>query len=270
VLAQEVGSRLLERVDFIHRVPDTVLDLGCATGRLSQALSKKFPPAGIIALDWAFDMLLKTGKGGAFPRGLLKLCADMHSLPLAGCSIDLLFSNLALSWSRDLPVLFRELRRVMRPGSMLAFSCFGPDTLNELKQAWRAVDDFPHVHEQPDMHDIGDELMKAGFREPVMDAERLTLEYPDVLSMMRDIKGSGAHNAARGRAAGLTARTEFGRVLDAFEKFQHDGVYPATFEIIYGAAFAPEEGQPVRTRQGDITTFSIDSLKATSGRGKQK
>ena len=145
---------------------------------------------------------------------------------------------------------------------MLVFSCYGPDTLYELKQAWRAVDDLPHVNDFPDMHDIGDELMSVGFREPVMDVERLTVEYSDVMALMRDLKGSGAHNVATQRLRGLTGKAHFRGMLQAYEQFSYDGRYPASYEVTFGAAFAPAEGQPVRTPDGDVATFSVDALRS--------
>ena len=198
VLQREIESRLLERIEFQRHEPAVILDLGCGTGSASRTLAKQYPQAGVIALDWAPAMLAQAGDGLTkhAQGGLNRVCADMHAMPLAARSTDLIFSSLALQWSYDIPAVFREFRRIMKADAMLVFTCFGPDTLHELKQAWRAVDDLPHVNDYPDMHDIGDELLAAGFREPVMDAERLTLEYPDVMSLMRELKGIGAHNVA--------------------------------------------------------------------------
>jgi len=264
VLQREIESRLLERVEFQRREPDVILDLGCGTGSASRALAGHYSQAQVIALDWAPAMLARVGSGSATSTGVNRLCADMHALPLAARSTDLVFSNLALQWSYDLPAIFREFRRIMKPDAMLIFSCFGPDTLFELKQAWRAVDDLPHVNDYPDMHDIGDELLAAGFREPVMDAERLTLEYPDVMSLMRELKGIGAHNVASGRLHGLTGKSHLQGMLKAYEQFRHGDRYPASYEVIYGTAFAPAEGQPVKTPEGDVATFSIDALRSRS------
>lgn len=268
VLQREIESRLLERIEFQRHEPTVILDLGCGTGSASRSLAIQFPQAGVIALDWAPAMLAQAGGAPGSdqqtPGGLRRLCADMHSLPLAARSTDLVFSSLALQWSYDLPAVFREFRRIMKADAMLVFTCFGPDTLHELKQAWRAVDDLPHVNDYPDMHDIGDELLAAGFREPVMDTERLTLEYPDVMSLMRELKGLGAHNVASQRSQGLTGKTRLKKMLQSYEPFRRGNRYPASYEIIYGTAFAPAEGQPVKTAQGDVATFSIDALRSRS------
>jgi malonyl-CoA O-methyltransferase len=264
VLEQEIESRLLERVEYLQQEPSLVVDIGCGTGLGSKLLSAQFETANVIALDWSAAMLGQAGDRAGNGAGVNPwlLCGDMHALPLATRSVDLIFSNLALQWSYDLPTAFNEFRRVMKPGAMLLFSCYGPDTLYELKEAWRTMDELPHVNDFPDMHDIGDELMSVGFREPVMDAERLTLEYPDVMALMREIKGSGAHNVAVERFRGLTGKSRMQGMQQSYEQFCHDKRYPASYEVIYGAAFSPAEGQPVRTPEGDIATFSVDALRS--------
>lgn len=268
VLQREVESRLLERVEFHRYPPGLILDLGCGTGSASHALAAQFQAADVIALDWSPAMLSQvkrgaSGKAGANPW---RLCADMHALPLATRSVDLVFSNLALQWSYNLPDVLLEFRRIMKPGALLVFTCFGPDTLYELKQAWRAVDDLPHVNDHPDMHAIGDEMLAAGFQEPVMDVERLTLQYQQVMALLRELKGIGAHNVASRRAQGLTGRASMQAMLQAYEQFRHNDCYPASYEIIYGTAFAPQPGQPLRTPSGDIVTFSIDEMRSRAAR----
>jgi len=259
VLEREIESRLLERVEYLQDEPALVVDVGCGTGSASKLLAAQYEAANVIALDWSTAMLKQVVKTDGAKPWLLS--SDMHALPLAARSADLIFSNLVLQWSYDLSAVFNEFRRIMKPGAMLLFSCYGPDTLYELKQAWRDVDERQHVNDFPDMHDIGDELMAVGFREPVMDVERLTLEYPDVMALMRELKGSGAHNVAAQRFRGLTGRLSMQGMQQAYEQFRQKGRYPASYEVIYGAAFAPAEGQPVRTPEGDVATFSIDALK---------
>ena len=261
ILEHEIESRLLERVEYLQQEPSLVVDVGCGTGSATRSLSAQFETANVIALDWSVAMLGQVGdSAGKKPS---RLCSDMHALPLASRSVDLIFSNLALQWSYDLSAAFNEFRRVMKPGAMLLFSCYGPDTLHELKAAWRTVDEWPHVNDFPDMHDIGDELMSVGFREPVMDVERLTLEYPDVTALMRELKGSGSHNVAARRFRGLTGKSRMRGMRRSYEQFRNNGRFPASYEVIYGAAFAPAEGQPVRTPEGDIATFSVEALRST-------
>ncbi len=268
VLQREVESRLLERIEFQRHEPCVILDLGCGTGSASRTLAGQYPQANVIALDWAPAMLARVAAEDKVDlhlnNGLQPVCADMHDLPLAARSVDLIFSSLALQWSYDLPAIFREFRRIMKADAMLVFTCFGPDTLFELKQSWRVVDELPHVNDYPDMHDIGDELLAAGFREPVMDTERLTLEYPDVMSLMRELKAIGAHNVASQRQHSLTGKSRLSAMLQAYEQFRRGDRYPASYDLIYGTAFAPAEGQPVKTPDGDVATFSVDALRTRS------
>jgi malonyl-CoA O-methyltransferase len=259
VLQHEVGQRLLERLEYQRSAPAKVLDLGCGTGRAIAGLRQQFPEAQIIALDWSRPMLgrVRDGSGPAAP-----LCADMQALPLAARSVDLVFSNLAAQWSPDPARLFGELRRVLRPGGLLMFTTFGPDTLRELRAAWEAVDEQTHVNRFIDLHDLGDLLLSLGFAEPVMDMELLTLEYPSVLSLMRELKAIGAQNASADRHGGLTGKQRLRQMISAYERFRSGDRYPATFEVVYGAAFGPQEGQPVRTPGGETAEFSVEALRA--------
>ena len=98
-----------------------------------------------------------------------------------------------------------------------------------------------------DMHDIGDMLVHAGFDDPVMDMEVVTLTYDRMDGLMRDLKAIGAHNATAGRARGLTGKAHWQRLSAAYEKFRRDGKLPATFEVVYGHAWKP---QPRTTAEG--------------------
>lgn len=264
VLQREIGSRLLERLDFRRSEPDVILDLGCATGDTSRTLARQFPDARVCALDFSPAMLARLNPGG--DGGLTGLCADMHALPLAADSVDLVFSNLALSWGQDAQAIFTGLRRIMKPGAILVFTCFGPDTLYELKTAWRKTFGQPSVPAFPDMHDVGDELVRAGFREPVMDADRLTLEYPNLPALLTEMEATGITVVGGENCYEAISATRSDQLSEAYARSQDGKRFPAVFEIIYGIAFAPEEGQPVKTAEGDVATFSVDSLRTKSTR----
>src|SRR5699024_11013806 len=129
-----------------------------------------------------------------------------HGLPLPDASVDLIFSNLALHWSEAFDQVFREYQRVLRPDGLALFSSLGPDTLHELRSAWRTVDDRPHVHPFEDMHNLGDALIAARLADPVMDMEHITLTYADAMQLMRDLQSMGTTNVATARARGLTGK----------------------------------------------------------------
>jgi malonyl-CoA O-methyltransferase len=177
------------------------------------------------------------------------VCADVERLPLKSSSVDLIWSNVTLQWAADLPNTLKELRRVLRPGGLLMFSTFGPDTLRELRAAFAAADGRSHVNRFIDMHDIGDMLMHARMADPVMDMEQITMTYGTVRDLMRDLKAIGAHNVTAGRPRGLVGRRSLAAVEQRYEALRRDGVLPATYEVVYGHAWAPAGGAD-RTAEG--------------------
>ena len=120
------------------------------------------------------------------------------------------------------------------------FSTLGPDTLKELRASWLAVDQHQHVHSFIDMHDVGDAMVRARLADPVMDVEQFILTYDDGLTLMRELKQLGAHNAAADRPHQLTGKTHLKKVLDSYEQFRKDGKLPASYEVVYGHAWCPQ------------------------------
>lgn len=263
VLQREVCSRMLERLDYIKLQPARVLDAGSGTGWGTRQLAQRYPAAQVVALDIALGMLHAARDQSGWWRKLFagarqnSLCADIEALPLAANSVQLLWSNLAVQWCNDLPATFVELQRVLQPEGLLMFSTFGPDTLKELRAAFHGADNYNHVNRFADMHDIGDMLLAAGFAEPVMDMEYITLTYDDVKSVMQDLRSIGAHNATAGRAQGMMGKTTWSKVLHNYEALRRDGKLPATFEIIYGHAWKPQPKKVADGRAIIKTNFKL-------------
>ena len=244
VLQREVCTRMLERLDYIKLKPTRLLDAGCGTGWGGRPLAEKYPDAQLISLDIAIGMLQTAQSRSSWWQKLfggrqMAVCADVEALPLPPASLEMVWSNLAVQWCNDLPAIFVELHRVLKTEGLLMFSTFGPDTLKELRQAFNGVDDNNHLNRFADMHDVGDMLMQAGFSEPVMDMEYMTLTYDDVRGVLQDLKAIGAHNTTQGRAPGLMGKSAYGRLLENYEKLRRDGKLPATYEIVYGHAWKP-------------------------------
>ena len=138
------------------------------------------------------------------------MCGDLARMPFAAGAFDLAWSNLALQWVDDLPQALSDLGRVLREGGLVSFSTFGPDTLRELRSAFAGIDRYSHVNRFVDMHDIGDMLVAAGFGDPVMHMEYVTLTYADATAMLRDLKAIGATNATQLRPRALMGRPPMG------------------------------------------------------------
>lgn len=243
VLQREIGQRMLDRLQLVKLQPGTILDVGAGTGVASAALAAHYRKSRVLALDFALPMLQQARKRGAWLRKPRCICGDLEQLPLADQSVDMIYSNAALQWSNDLDHTFREFRRVLSPGGLLMFTTFGPDTLKELRAAWAEVDSKAHVSTFIDMHDVGDALLRAGLADPVMDVDRMTLTYQTVNGLMRELKILGAHNVSSGRRRGLTGKGHLQTMQQAYERFRSpDGVLPASYEVVYGHAWAPQAG----------------------------
>lgn len=263
VLQHEVGERLRERLELAPAfAPRRILDVGCGPAG-GAPLRRRYPEAEVIALDLALPMLL-AARGDAAASGFV--CADAQALPLADASIDLVHSSLCLQWCEDPGLAIAEFRRVLRPGGLLLFSTFGPDTLKELRAAFAEVDDRPHVSRFVDMHDIGDALLVSGFRDPVLEREDFVLTYADLPRLMHELRAIGATNADSRRQRTLTGKGRLVRAAAGYERYREDGVLPATYEVVYAHAFAPEPGQPRRTQQGEVASFPIERLRGSRRR----
>lgn len=278
VLQREVCDRLLERLDFMSLQPRRVLDVGTGTGYGLAHLRARYAAAEFCALDiapamlkavrtrlpqptWARRVLHRLAPSPAEANHLV--CADMERLPLSPNSMDLVWSSLAIQWAHDLEATFKGFHQVLAPGGLLIFATFGPDTLKELREAFTAIDDAPHVNRFIDLHDIGDMLIHAGFSSPVMEMEMLTLTYADLRTLMRDLKGIGAHNAASARRRGLLGKTAWSRLEQAYEIQRRDGRLPATFEVIYGHTWAGDKTRREDGRQ--VIQFNIGERRRKLG-----
>jgi len=252
MLQREVCKRLLERLDLVRLNPDSVLDAGCSTGQAAASLARRYRRASISALDLSTAMLSRAKSRQGLFRKFRKICGNLAALPLAGNSHDLVVSSLALHWCENLDQVFAEFARVLRPGGLLSFATFGPDTLRELRQAWNAADHHNHVNLFVDMHDVGDALVRTGFADPVLDVEHITVHYSDLQALVADLRNTGESNVTAGRSRGLTGVTRHKAFTAAYEAFRGPGGLPATYEVVYGHAWA---GAPVQRSTSDGETL---------------
>jgi malonyl-CoA O-methyltransferase len=232
-LQERVRDELVDRLAELEVEPRTILDLGAGTGHSSRALKRAHPRAIVVAADIAPGMLAHAKAQSRWLRRFERVRADAYSLPFRDAAFDVIYSSLMLQWCDDLDAAFGEIARVLKPGGVLLFSTFGPGTLAELREAWAASGAAGnHVNHFFDAQVLGSALMHAGLTEPVLDVDRIVMRYPDVLSLMRELKAIGAHNVTRGRSRGLTGRKRLAAMTLAYEKQRLDGELPATYEVI--------------------------------------
>jgi len=252
---KEIGKRLIERLDLLKTPPARILDGGAGTGYLTRLLQAKFPQSHIIGLDLALGMMqfAKRKTWQVWKRQPTYLCADLECLPFTDQSFDLIFSNFSLQWCFSLPQVFAEFKRILKPNGMLFFTTVGPQTLFELRHSWQKVSPTTHVNNFLDMHDVGDFLHQAKLSDPVMDMEMIQVTYPHVKDLLHDLKASGARNMNFTRTQGCTPKQHLAQMIKAYAAFQRaDGLYPATFEIIYGHAFRKATAYHQRDSDGIV------------------
>lgn len=258
-VADEVARRMAERLDVV-RLPDgDILDLGCADGAWTDRLRQRFPGRQVIGLDPSRALLQAAAPvaearpwwkaWSSLPPAPPRVCAHLDTLPFRPGSFAFVWSNLAAHWFARPRRTWRAIGVSLRPGGLLMFSTFGPDTLRELRQAWASSGNGVPVMPFADMHNVGDALVHAGFSAPVMDMELLTLTYPDAEALFADLRGQGATDPRPGRFAGLRGpRWQAARVT-ALEGARRGERLEITLEVVYGHAWWPEGG-PSRTSDG--------------------
>jgi malonyl-CoA O-methyltransferase len=243
-------EQLLGRLEFLKLDPTSVLDLGAAQGAAEQPLKSLYPRARQFALDSCPAMLRQRTGGNAF-------VGEAERMPCRDGSIDLIFANLLLPWCEP-QRSFREWARVLSGQGLIVFSSFGPDTLAEVRRAWAVSGDQDvHVHAFVDMHDLGSLLLAAGMVEPVLDSDRIDITYPDVRTLVADLRGCGASNVAYGRRRALTGPARWRRFAAGLERAGDR--FGVTVELIFGQAW-----KDVRSPSSDgavETTVPISAIR---------
>ncbi len=230
-LQRTVGRELIRSINAIQ-LTGTLLDLGCGTGFLTGELLAHSNHETIIALDIALSMLQTTQGKLANQNTISYVCADAEHLPLAGQSIDGVFSNLALQWCNNLEAVFTDIKRALKPDGQLVFSTFGPQTLHELKNAWATVDNYNHVNAFYSETQLKKFIRQAGFKNGQLKSTLYTSRYESVWMLMQELKHLGAHHVIAGRNKKITTKTAMQQMIAAYEKYQVSDQITATFEVI--------------------------------------
>jgi malonyl-CoA O-methyltransferase len=228
---------LFDRLSPMQIDATRVLDLGSATGRDHRMLAKRFRTALVIGLDSSLEMLrLARRRRRWFSRSAV-VQADAENLPFADGSLDLVYANLLLPWIDDLPACFAEIARVLRKNGLFVFSTLGPDSFQELRLAWGDTLAATRVRRFPDMHDVGDRLVRSGLRDPVLDVDVLTLQYRDADRLFADLRRSGAGNTLQLRERALAGKTRFRSFRERLASSAMQQQLTVTLELVYGHAW---------------------------------
>lgn len=235
-LCEETAERMFDHLDPVRLDPEWTVDLAMQCG-VGERLAERFPRSRVLSCGYAPNASASAPAGGDARSA--RVAASPMRLPLASSRADLVASNLALFWFPDIAAVLREIWRVLCPGGLVAFTTLGPGTLEELRQIWRTVDERSHIIEFIDMHEVGDAMVMAGFTDVVMDAERITVTWPDVRALLNDLRGLGTGNPHSDGPSGLTTPRMLAALVEACEAGRPTGRIPATVELVHGHGWKP-------------------------------
>ena len=230
---------LLTRLEPMLVEAKTVIDLGAATGSATALLAKRFRGAHVIAIDLSAAMLQQAHKRRSWFSRSSVLQADAAALPFGSHSVDVVFANLLLPWIDAPARVFGEVARVLRDGGLFLFSTLGPDSFSELRRAWSELDPDDHVRRFPDMHDVGDAVVRAGLRDPVLDVDRLTVTYGSPQALFADLTAVGARNSLQRRCRSLGGAAPVRAMIRALERMRENDRLSFELEIVYGHCWGP-------------------------------
>lgn len=249
-LLREVEGQMLDRLDVIRVDPQRIVDIGCGLGAGLLALRRRFQQAEVIGIDAAETVVQCAAQVLGPPPGWLAgltgrlrrqreplvslVVGDQHQLPLPDSSADLVWSSLCLHWSHDPQAVIAQWQRLIRPGGLLMFSVFGVDTLAELRRSGAELMPFN------DMHDLGDALVGAGFADPVMDMQMMTIQFSQPERLLADLRALGGNAlASRARHLQPAQRKQAWQDNLLHLRDKDSGQIPVTFEICFGHAWCP-------------------------------
>ncbi len=269
-LHEEIASRMLDRLQWIRLQPKAWANWGAVRGGIKAhlQLASRYPDAECFIAEATAKRTLDAIKKIAFPwwhpTGWLRRAGRFESPPPA--SLDMLWANMALHESADPQGLLERWHRALKVDGFVMFSCLGPDTAVELREFYRQWGWPPAGHDLTDMHDWGDMLVHAGFAEPVMDMERITLTYDSPARLLQELREQGRnfHPARFAALRGRQWRARLEEALAAQLKKGADGRLALTFEVIYGHALKPQPKISVSARSA-VSLEDMRSLLKTGG-----
>ena len=212
---------------------DTATQLGERLGEIKHPFR--------CALDISPFPFLEKRKENDFTVTIPHLAVNEETLPFAPQSFDLIVSNLGLHWANDLPGALLQCRVTLKPGGLFLAAIIGGQSLRELRQCLLDTEistsngASPRLSPMIDLQTAANLMLRAEFLLPVADIETITLLYPDMFALMRDLRGMGQTNAHVERLRHLTRRSFFSKAEELYkDRFANaEGLIPATFDIIY-------------------------------------
>ncbi len=258
-LLDATAEELVERLSAVKRRFTLALDLGTPGDALAAALRQSGQVDGVIAGEPLAGLRIDR---------LPRVAADEEALPFANETFDLAVSALSLQWVNDLPGALAQIRRALKPDGLFLAALIGGETLGELRESLAVAESeiaggaSPRVSPFVDVRTLGSLLQRADFALPVTDVERMTVRYPTVRALMRDLRRMAAANALAERSRQPLKRAVLARAEEIYaERFADpDGRLRATFDVMWLSAWAPHESQQKPLKPGSAKMRLADAL----------
>jgi malonyl-CoA O-methyltransferase len=269
-LHAEVARRMAERLPVVRQQPETVIDWCSTLGASRDLLARQYPKARLLAVE------RDAADADALAPALLRPwwsprrwagagAGALTEAQLPASAGQLVWANMMLHGQADPQAVMAQWQRALAVDGFLMFSTLGPGTLEDLRALYRrhgwAAPFAPFV----DMHDLGDMLLQAGFADPVMDQEQITLSWPSADALLAELRGLGG-NVDPARHPGLRTPRWRARLLDALAQTADGrGRIGLRFELVYGHAFKPAP----RPRLAESTVVPLDDMRAMVRSGRR-
>lgn len=277
-LHQEVARRLAEKLDPIKLEPLAWIDWSAHMGAGAEYVQKRYPQAQRHVVE-PVAALTKRSQADAeqsaqrtwrtlFRRDVVEVYQEpVSQAPWLPGGAQMLWANMTLHASADLPSMMTQWHRHLAVDGFLMCSGLGPDTARELREVYRQLGWRLPTVDFIDMHDLGDELVKAGFADPVMDMETLTLTWASAEELVAELRTWGG-NVAVGRFGGLRTPRWRQRLLNVITEslLRPDGRLGLTIELVYGHAIKPLP----RVKLEAESRVSLEDMRTMMRRDKPK
>ena len=265
----EVARRMGERLEIIRVQPEWLIDWWSFLGAGAEVLERVYPKARGLVVEPNPALLGRSRSAAERPwwaiRGRGRHSQAVLETDEIQLRAQLIWANMMLHAVADPPALFERWERLLGADGFVMFSCLGPGTLRELRALYQQLGWSSPTPAFVDMHDLGDMLVQAGFADPVMDQETLTVRWNDPETLLRELRALG-RNTNPERATGLRTPRYRARLVQALDALRGaDGSIGLSFEVAYGHAF---KAAP-RLRADRPTTVSLEDMRAMVRSGKR-
>ena len=238
-LQNKISDNLFKKLDLIEVRPSVILDLGCGTGRNGVILKEKYQNIKLINYDFSINMLREAKKNQHKILGTKSefICGDIEELSFTENTFDVIWSTSSLQWCNNLSDIFKKAKSILKPGGLFIFSTFGPNTLFELRNVTKKISNYQKTNNFLDLLSIKDKLINGGFSNPVIDAEEFCLRYKNINNFFLDLRRIGGTSGFKSKKNGLSGKSFLKLISDGYNEYSYDGIYPATYEAVYGYAW---------------------------------